>query len=107
MCLHPEHLPQKFISMAGLKPSHLEAVADRNPNINICLCVDNDEAGEKLTKAIVHNFREHGRQNKILISSELRKRNVKDFNDLLKITRSEENTQKARTTKRTCAATDR
>jgi hypothetical protein len=94
MCLHPEHLSQKFISMAGLKATHLETVADRNPHMNICLCVDNDEAGERFTKSIVHNFREDKRPNKILISSELRKNNVKDFNDLLKKTQAEEAAKK-------------
>jgi 5S rRNA maturation endonuclease (ribonuclease M5) len=84
MTLHPEHMNAKFISMAGLKHSYIDTLAEKNPNMTICLCVDNDEAGKKFAKDLSESFHKNGRQNKVLASSELRKNGVKDFNDLLK-----------------------
>jgi hypothetical protein len=87
MTLHPEHSGAKFISMAGLKHSYIDEIAEKNPNMTICLCVDNDEAGQTFSKNLSLSFCENGRQNKILASSELRKNSVKDFNELLKLQR--------------------
>jgi hypothetical protein len=84
MTLHPEHMNAKFISMAGLKHSYIDTLTEKNPNMTICLCVDNDEAGKKFAKDLSEFFRQKGLQNKILVSSELRKNGVKDFNDLLR-----------------------
>jgi hypothetical protein len=84
MTLHPEHMNAKFISMAGLKHSYIDTLAEKNPNMTICLCVDNDEAGQVFAINLSLSFREKGQPNRILASSELRKNGVKDFNDLLK-----------------------
>jgi hypothetical protein len=86
--LHPEHLAAKFVSMAGLKRSYIAELADKNPHLTFCLCVDNDDAGRGFTQKLAKDFYESGCKNRVLSSSELAKENVKDFNDLLKLKKS-------------------
>ncbi len=73
MTLHPEVTDCTFAAMAGLKPSIVEKLLERN--IPVTLCVDNDKAGQ----SFISRF---GSRCKFF--TECRTNNVKDFNELLK-----------------------
>ena len=73
MTLHPNSADCKFVAMAGLKPTVVDKLIEQN--LNIVLCVDNDEAGQNFCKRFA---------DKAVFFSECRLHGVKDFNDLLK-----------------------
>jgi hypothetical protein len=82
MSLHPDRIgASNFISMSGFKPNQIVEIAQQNPNLKFCFCVDNDEAG----KNFVENMSKHIDSEKVYTSRELETANVKDYNDLLKI----------------------
>lgn len=70
--LHPEADNCKFVSMAGLKPSAVEALLSEG--LKVVLCVDNDKAGLSFCKQFAE---------RCTYFSECKKYGVKDFNELL------------------------
>jgi hypothetical protein len=82
MSLHSDRIStSNFISMSGLKPNQIVEIAQQNPDLKFCFCVDNDEAG----KNFVEGMSKHIDSEKVYTSRELETANVKDYNDLLKI----------------------
>jgi len=90
--LHPEIQNAEFHSMAGLKPTVVNQLAERG--LKIVSCVDNDEAGANFNKRLLENMKNSekliGRtfitghsEEFFKVNDECARENVKDFNELL------------------------
>ncbi|MBQ7980391.1 MAG: toprim domain-containing protein [Oscillospiraceae bacterium] len=74
MQLYPKENNCKFVAMAGLKPTVVEDLL--NKNLNVILCVDNDCAVSKFRKSFVY---------RCLVVTDCIKNGVNDFNELLQM----------------------
>ncbi len=74
MQLYPKENNCKFVAMAGLKPTVVEDLL--NKNLTVILCVDNDSAGSKFRKSF---------GDRCLVVTDCIKNGVKDFNELLQM----------------------
>jgi ribosomal protein L11 len=71
-----------YVSMAGLTASIIKPFADKG--LSICLCVDNDEAGDNFTKRLIDDGVKIFASSALKDFSKTAETPVKDFNELLK-----------------------
>jgi hypothetical protein len=79
--------------MSGLKHSFIESFIEQNPDVKICFCVDNDEAGKNFIADMNSRFPDKT----LYCSRELESKGVKDYNDLLQSLVNEKTVEKSQT----------